>query len=165
MAVGPMHRGLERAAGRFGDRPALLAGDRSWSFRDLDAWSAAFARHLARRGVGAGDRVALMMANRVEFLVAVEAVSKLGAAAVMISPAWKQAEVGHAATLTAPVHAVVDADAHGVLGAALGDEVLTDLDDEVLAAAIAADTDTATDTAAGAGPSAGADVAGSAESV
>ena len=37
-----------------------------------------------------------MTTNRVEFIVAVEAVSKLGAASVLISPAWKVAEVGPA---------------------------------------------------------------------
>ena len=31
-----MHGGLERAADRFGDRPALRAGEDDWSFRDLD---------------------------------------------------------------------------------------------------------------------------------
>ena len=39
-----------------------------------------------------------MTTNRVEFIVAVEAVSKLGAASVLISPAWKAAEVGPAVT-------------------------------------------------------------------
>ena len=37
-----------------------------------------------------------MTANRPEFVVAVYAISKLDAAAVLISPAWKAREVGHA---------------------------------------------------------------------
>ncbi len=91
-----MHEALERAAHRFGDRDAIRCGDEHWSFRDLEGLSNAFARHLAGRGVEAGDRVALMTANRVEFIVAVHAMSKLGAAAVLLSPAWKSVEVGHA---------------------------------------------------------------------
>ena len=67
-----MHGGLERAADRFGDRDAVRAGDDRWSFRDLDGLGNAFARHLADRGVGPGDRVAVMMTNRVEFVVAVQ---------------------------------------------------------------------------------------------
>ena len=55
----------------------------------------AFARHLAGQGVTAGDRVAVMTSNRVEFLVAVNGISKLGAAAVLLSPAWKAVEVDH----------------------------------------------------------------------
>ena len=49
-----MHRGLERAADRYGDRDAIRAGDERWSFRDLDGLANAFARHLVDRGVGPG---------------------------------------------------------------------------------------------------------------
>jgi long-chain acyl-CoA synthetase len=128
--VGPtLHGNLTVAADRFGARPAVLAGDASWSFRDLDELSNAFARQLSREGVGAGDRVAVMMANRVEFITTVYAVSKLGAASVLLSPAWKSTEVEHALELTGPVHAVADADAAALLVATLGAGGVTDLDD------------------------------------
>jgi long-chain acyl-CoA synthetase len=124
-----MHEALQRAAHRFGDRDALRSGDEHWSFRDLDGMSNAFARHLAARGVGPGDRVALMMANRMEFLVAVHAVSKVGGAAVLVSPAWKRAEVAHALELTAPVHAVSDGDSSSLVAACMRAGAVTDLDD------------------------------------
>src|SRR5271168_4105402 len=84
-----IHEQLRRAAERFGDRDAIWAGDERWSFRQLDERSNSFARHLVARGVATGDRVAIMTANRVEFIVAVHAISKLGAATVLLSPAWK----------------------------------------------------------------------------
>jgi long-chain acyl-CoA synthetase len=96
MVAATIHRNLKLAADRFGGRDAVLAGDDRWTFRELDQRSNAFAGHLAARGVGARDRVALMTTNRVEFIVAVYAVSKLGAAAVLLSPAWKSTEVRHA---------------------------------------------------------------------
>jgi acyl-CoA synthetase (AMP-forming)/AMP-acid ligase II len=120
-----LHGGLGRAAERFGDRPALLAEDRHWSFRELDALSSAFARRLASCGVVAGRRVALMASNRPEFAVAVHAISKLGAAAVLLSPAWKAREVEHALALTAPVHAVADGEAVALLSERVA---VTDLD-------------------------------------
>jgi acyl-CoA synthetase (AMP-forming)/AMP-acid ligase II len=123
---GLMHGGLERAADRFGDRQALRAGDEKWSFRDLDGLANALARHLAARGVVAGDRVAVMTSNRPEFVVAVDAVSKLGAAAVLVSPAWKAREVDHALALTTPRHAVADGEGAALLATRLG---VTDLDD------------------------------------
>jgi acyl-CoA synthetase (AMP-forming)/AMP-acid ligase II len=83
-----MHRGIERAAERFGDRDAVLFGDERWSYSELDAGSNSFARHLATRGVNPGQRVAMMLTNRPEFVVAVNGISKLGAAAVLFSPAW-----------------------------------------------------------------------------
>ena len=59
--------------------------------------------------------MAIMTANRVEFIVAVHAISQLGAATVLLSPAWKAAEVQHALRLTGPVHAVADGDAADLL--------------------------------------------------
>src|SRR5579864_8726777 len=98
-----MHSGLERAAADHAGRDYVRAGDRHWSFAEIDGLSNAFARHLRSRSVGPGDRVALMVTNRVEFVVAVHAVSKLGAAAVLCSPAWKAVELRHALELTGPV--------------------------------------------------------------
>ena len=94
--------------------------------------SNALARHLSALGVGPGDRVALMMANRMEFLVAVYATSKLGGAAVLVSPAWKQVEVQHALDLTGPVHAVGDGATSPLLVDCLGPAAVTDLDDPAL---------------------------------
>jgi acyl-CoA synthetase (AMP-forming)/AMP-acid ligase II len=124
-----IHEQLELATDRFGEREVIRAGDDTWSFRQLDDVSNAFARHLTEQGVRPGDRVAVMSANRVEFIVAVEAVSKLGAASVLLSPAWKATEVGHALDLTGPVHAVADGDPASLLAELLGGAHVTDLDD------------------------------------
>ncbi|HXQ59054.1 MAG TPA: AMP-binding protein, partial [Acidimicrobiales bacterium] len=134
MGLGPMHGGLERAASHQGDRVAVRALDRAWTFGQLDLWADALGAHLAQAGVGPGDRVAVLMANRVEFVVAVHAVSKLGAATVLISPAWKSAEVGAALALTEPVHAVADADGVALLARSFGGERVTDVDTPVIAA-------------------------------
>jgi acyl-CoA synthetase (AMP-forming)/AMP-acid ligase II len=123
-----MHDGLAQAARRFGDRDAVRAGDEHWSFADLDRRAHAFACHLGGRGVGAGDRVVVMTSNRVEFVVAVQATSRLGAAAVLLNPAWKAVEVEHAVAVTGPVYAVADGAAVGLLAARLRDRI-TDVDD------------------------------------
>jgi acyl-CoA synthetase (AMP-forming)/AMP-acid ligase II len=125
-----VHGGLERAADRYGDRVAVRAGADDWSFRDLDGLANAFARHLAARGVGPGARVAVMTSNRAEFVAAVHGISKVGAAAVLLSPAWKAAEVDHALDVTAgPRHAVADGVAASLLADRLGADGVTDLDD------------------------------------
>jgi acyl-CoA synthetase (AMP-forming)/AMP-acid ligase II len=136
-----MHHGLERTATAVGDGDALRVADEHWSFAELDGLTNAVARALAADGVGRGDRVATMMANRVEFVVAVHAISKLGAAAVLLSPAWKSVEVGHAVALTTPVHALADGEATAVVEEHLGAGRVTDLDERgVLGAALAGDT-------------------------
>ena len=61
--------------------------------------------------------------------MAVHAISKLGAAAVLLSPAWKAAEVDHALDLTAPVHAVADGDGRPPCSPDSRSGSVTDLDD------------------------------------
>jgi acyl-CoA synthetase (AMP-forming)/AMP-acid ligase II len=126
--MGALHGGLEEAAARFGERDAVLAGDERITFGQLDARSRAFAGALAARGVGHGDRVAVMTTNRPEFVVAVQAISRLGAASVLLSPAWKALEVDHALALTDPGHAVADDAAVELLALRLGEDAVIDLD-------------------------------------
>ena len=120
-----MHAGLEQAAARLGERDFVCMGEDAWSFAEIDRRANAFARHLASRGVVTGDRVAVMTTNRVEFVIAVNSISKVGAAAVLISPAWKALEVAHAVKLTSPTHGVADGPGVELLGELLD---VTDLD-------------------------------------
>lgn len=87
---------------------ALVFEDRHLRQSELDVLTDRLAATLRKRGVGAGQRVALMASNRPEFIVAIEAIWRVGAAAVLISPAWKGAEVEHALALTEPADAVGD---------------------------------------------------------
>jgi long-chain acyl-CoA synthetase len=140
MAEGVLHGALARAAERFGDRDAVLSGDDRISFAELDARSDAFARHLADLGVVRGSRVAVMLTNRPEFVVVVNAISKLGAASVLLSPAWKALEVDHAVGLTEARQGIGDDPGAGVLRE-LDDLEVLDLDDPAtLTAALAHDT-------------------------
>nr|WP_235679491.1 AMP-binding protein [Mycolicibacterium monacense] len=90
------------------DAAALAFGEREYSLNELDALASGMATSLEQRGVRAGDRVAMMSSNRPEFVAALRGIWNLGAAAVLISPAWKHAEVAHALELTRPSHAVGD---------------------------------------------------------
>jgi acyl-CoA synthetase (AMP-forming)/AMP-acid ligase II len=82
--------------------------ERQYRLSRLDALANGLAASLHRRGVAAGDRVALMASNRPEFVGALHAIWRLGAAVVLLSPAWKRDEVEHALGLTNPAHAVGD---------------------------------------------------------
>ncbi len=87
---------------------ALAFDEREYTLAQLDALANGMATVLEHRGVRAGDRVALMSSNRPEFVIALRAIWRLGAAAVLLSPAWRTAEVEHALALTKPAHAVGD---------------------------------------------------------
>lgn len=87
---------------------ALTFDEREYTLAELDGLANGMATTLEHRGVRAGDRVALMSSNRPEFVIALRAIWRLGAAAVLLSPAWREAEVEHALAVTNPSHAVGD---------------------------------------------------------
>jgi long-chain acyl-CoA synthetase len=109
-------QGRPGPAGVLVDRAVLAFDDREYLRSELDALTAGMAATLTARGVTRGQRVALMSSNRPEFVVALRAIWRLGAAVVLISPAWKADEVRHALALTSPGHAVGD---HPVLAEAM----------------------------------------------
>jgi long-chain acyl-CoA synthetase len=51
---------LPAAAAKYGDKTALIADDKTFSFRELDQLSNALAISLTKLGVAAGDRITLM---------------------------------------------------------------------------------------------------------
>lgn len=114
-----------RGARDVSEPTALAFEDREYTLADLDALAGGMAAVLQARGVQAGSRVAVMSSNRPEFVVALRALWQLGAAAVLLSPAWKHAEVSHALALTQPSHAVGD---HPVLADAMP---MLSLDEEI----------------------------------
>ena len=99
---------LRRRATGDRDRVALDFEDRSFTFGEMQSRADAWAAALAAAGAGRGARIALMSANRPEFVFAVYGALQLGASVVMFSPAWKAAEVQHACGVVDPDLAVGD---------------------------------------------------------
>lgn len=81
---------LPHAAQRYGEKTALIIGDRSFTFTELDGLSNRFANALADLGVKPGDRVTLYAENRWEWVVAYHGILKTGAVVnpinVMLTP-------------------------------------------------------------------------------
>jgi long-chain acyl-CoA synthetase len=77
---------LEQAAARAPDREAIVAGNLRLSWTDLLNLVEQIAGGLAERGIAKGDRVALLLGNRAEFVLALYAITRLGAIAVPMSP-------------------------------------------------------------------------------
>ena len=146
-----MHHGLESAAHRYPDHPAVLTEDERWTFAELDRAANAAACHFALQGVGPGSRLAVMTSNRPEFVVVVHALSKIGAVPVLLNSAWKALEVETALGLTGAAAAVADGPGVELLAAALGPQTVLDLDGAE-AAAVCDRTCTAGPPGAGPGP-------------
>ena len=76
---------LADAAARYPDGIALVCGDERITWQGLRDLSARLAAGLAQRGIGAGDRVALLIGNRTEFVTTLFAAAHLGAITVPLS--------------------------------------------------------------------------------
>ena len=70
---------LEWSADSFGDRIAYSQGERQLTFSALDERANRFAHGLAELGVKRGDRVAVLVGNRPEYVEVEVAIAKLGA--------------------------------------------------------------------------------------
>lgn len=84
---------IESNARRFGPKAALLCDDRKVTWSELDRYASGFARELSTQGVSAGDRVAILLPNGVEFVVAFLATLKLGATPAPLNPLVKDEEL------------------------------------------------------------------------
>ncbi|NPV60458.1 MAG: long-chain-fatty-acid--CoA ligase [Actinobacteria bacterium] len=84
---------LKSRAAEAGDRPAVIYRDEPISYRELEARVTRFANALADLGVGRDDKVAIMLNNCPEFIVAFFACSYLGAVAVPVNIFYKEREL------------------------------------------------------------------------
>jgi long-chain acyl-CoA synthetase len=77
---------LDAVARRRADAPALLWDGGALTWRELDLRAGGAARRLSRRGVRAGDTVALLLPNGWGFVAALWGALKLGATVVPLNP-------------------------------------------------------------------------------
>ncbi|MBY4128508.1 amino acid adenylation domain-containing protein [Rhodococcus fascians] len=76
-------------------RDALVLGDRSLSYAELDRRSSQMARLLIRQGVGPEDVVAIAIPRSIESMLVLWAVAKSGAAFVPVDPTYPADRVRH----------------------------------------------------------------------
>lgn len=91
--IAPLNRTLEVAARRFGSVAALTFYGRRISYRQLDRLANRFANGLASLGVKRGDRVAIVLPNVPQAVIAYYGVLKLGAVAVFVNPLFSREEL------------------------------------------------------------------------
>ncbi len=90
-----VHDLLSNAVARRPNGVALVCGKESVTYRELDCLVGQAAAGLAARGIGCGDRVALILGNSVEFVVVLFALARLGAVSVPLSTRHQEAENRH----------------------------------------------------------------------
>lgn len=80
--------------------PALVDGERRWTYAELDRDIRALSGGLHRLGFRPGDRVIVQLPNQAEFVLLWFALHRLGAVPVHAMPGHRRAEIGHLARLT-----------------------------------------------------------------
>ena len=85
----------ERAAQRWGAREALAFHGRRWTFAELHAGVDAAAKGLLQLGIAPGDKVALWMVNRPEWLHAMFAIMQIGAVLVPVNTRFRTDDMAY----------------------------------------------------------------------
>ena len=84
---------LEFTARRHAGRTALAAGDRQWTYRELDEAASALAGGLAGLGLEPGERLGLHLPNCPEFVLGYYAAQKIGLVPLSLNVAYRTEEV------------------------------------------------------------------------
>ncbi|MBL8201855.1 MAG: acyl-CoA ligase (AMP-forming), exosortase A system-associated [Chromatiales bacterium] len=84
-----------RAAARFPAAPALVAGNRSWSYADLEHAVRQAAGGFRQGGLGRQERVAVYLPKSLETVAAMFGAAAAGGAFVPVNPVLKGEQVGH----------------------------------------------------------------------
>ncbi|MEQ8231838.1 MAG: AMP-binding protein [Gammaproteobacteria bacterium] len=89
---------LSEAAARHGAREALVFEDRRWTYAELEAETDRVAKALIALGVEPGERVALWMTNRPEWLFLMFAIARVGACIVPLNTRYRTDDVAYTVT-------------------------------------------------------------------
>lgn len=85
---------LRAAAAQYPEKPCLIFAGQALSFRDIDTKSDILAAEFQRLGARRGDRVAAMLDNSPDMVVALWAALKAGAVFIPVSPGFKAEKLG-----------------------------------------------------------------------
>src|SRR4030081_1652979 len=86
---------VSEAALRNPDGEALVCGERRMTWREVARQSAQMSAGLRKLGVQSGDRIALLLGNRIEFVLAMFGAAHLGAATVLLSTRQQKPEIAY----------------------------------------------------------------------
>src|SRR5215468_4109853 len=89
---------IAEAAVRNPEGEAIICGERRLSWRDVVAQSADIAAGFAKLGLVPGDRVAVLLGNRVEFVLTMFAAAHAGLVTVLLSVRQQKPEIAYVLT-------------------------------------------------------------------
>lgn len=88
LPIKTFHEGIERWAAEKPDARAVVACDRTLTYKEYNERANRVARALIAKGVSKGDRIVLLLPRTSDFLVSLFAIMKCGAAYIPMDPAY-----------------------------------------------------------------------------
>lgn len=86
---------LERSARLYPNCKAVIDGDREMTYMELKDASDRFAVNLDNRGFQKDDRIAIMLPNCLEYIIAYYAIHRLGGVVVQVNPLYQSSELDY----------------------------------------------------------------------
>ena len=98
---------IAELAETLGDKPALLASDAQFSYRELAHRANQYARWALRQGIGKGDVVGLLMGNQPEYFAIWLGLTSVGVVVALLNTNLVGDSLGHCIRLVSPGHTIV----------------------------------------------------------
>ena len=86
---------ISETAAKYADKPAIVFGGKTWTYRDFDQQVQSYAAHLDHLGIKKGDRVAVQLPKCIEFLFFHFAILSIGAIALPLNPDYRPEEIDY----------------------------------------------------------------------
>ncbi len=125
-----IHQMFEERAKQMPDKTAVVFGDLSVSYKQLNERANQLARHLIKQGAAAGTLVGICLPRSVDMLVAVVGVLKSGAAYVPLDPEFPKERLSYMAEDAGMRIIISNNETENILGAAYIQSVQLDRDRE-----------------------------------
>lgn len=93
--INNLNENLRRSVSNFPDKYAYIYEGKSVTYKELNQQVDRLAAGLSAQGFGKGDRVALILDNSPEFVIAYYGILRLGACVVPINPMFTQGEISY----------------------------------------------------------------------
>jgi fatty-acyl-CoA synthase len=120
---------LDVVAAERPDRPFVLTDEATCTYAEMAEWSRRLGRGLLARGVGPGERVALVVPNRPELVAMLFAIARAGAVAVPVNLALRTRELELVLRQSQAVAVVAAGEVRGIDHAAALEEIAGELED------------------------------------
>ena len=91
----PVYQLLESASNKYPNRVAVIDGNHTYTYSELNVLAGKFASVLSNSGMSKGDRIAILSPNCAEFVIAFYGIVRMGGIVTTINSGYREMEISH----------------------------------------------------------------------